>query len=321
MADDDTTLHYVVPKSYAGLRVDVFLKSRLKKISRTRVRQIIESGNCTFRSRKPMTPASRVEGGDVICIRREQQDEVEVPLTYGVIHEDSRILVVNKPAGLPVHPTSRYVRGNLLTLLRKDFGPGPLNLCHRIDRETSGLVLLAKDLEGERFIKKQFSSRRVHKSYLALVRGHPSPPEGLVDAPLRRNPHARVHTKMEVASGPRILSPGKPARTRYRTLDRSRRYALVECFPETGRQHQIRVHMTHLGHPIVGDKIYGVSERVFLEFVKTGFTQALALELVMPRQALHAHSLSLLHPDGDRAVSYACELADDIRAVLEGDGP
>jgi 23S rRNA pseudouridine1911/1915/1917 synthase len=319
MADEDSTLLYVVPKSHAGLRVDVFLKSRLKKISRTRVRQIIESGHCTFRSRRPMTPSSRVEGGDVICIRREPQDEVEVPLTYGVIHEDSRILVVDKPAGLPVHPTSRYMKGNLLTLIRKDFGSGHLNLCHRIDRETSGIVLLSRDLDGERFIKRQFSSRKVHKSYLALVKGHPSPAEGLVDAPLRRNPYSRVHTKMEVAVGPRILSPGKPARTRYRTVDRSQRFALVECFPETGRQHQIRIHMAHLGHPIVGDKIYSVGERVFLEFIKSGFTEAVAPELLMPRQALHAHRLSFLHPDGSREVSFLSKLADDIRSVFEAD--
>jgi len=268
-----------------------------------------------------MKLSSRVEEGDVICIRREPQDEVEVPLSYGLVHEDARILVVDKPAGLPVHPTTRYMKGNLLTLLRRDFEPGPLNLCHRIDRETSGLVLLAKDLEGERFIKKQFSSRKVHKSYLALVKGHPSPPEGLVDAPLRRDPHARVHTKMEVAKGPPILSPGKPARTRYRTVGRSRRFALVECFPETGRQHQIRIHMAHLGHPIVGDKIYSVSERVFLEFVKYGFTQALAPELLMPRQALHAHKLSFSHPEEGRPVSFESELADDIRDVFEKDMP
>jgi 23S rRNA pseudouridine1911/1915/1917 synthase len=226
---------------------------------------------------------------------------------------------VDKPAGLPVHPTTRYLKGNLLTLLEKDFGTGSLHLCHRIDRETSGIVLLSRDLDGERFIKRQFSSRRVHKSYLALVKGHPSPAEGLVDAPLRRSPHSSVHTKMEVAVGPAVLSPGKPARTRYRTVDRSRRFALVECFPETGRQHQIRIHMAHLGHPIVGDKIYSVGERVFLEFVKRGFTEALATELLMPRQALHAHRLSFSHPDDGRTVSFTSELAGDIRAVFEAD--
>jgi len=319
-SDDEVILRYVVPKSYEGLRVDVFLKSRFKRISRTRVRQIIESGNCFFKNRKEMAPSSRVRAHDVICVRREMRDEVEVPAYYKVIHEDGRLLVVDKPAGLPVHPTSRYMKGNLVNLIKRSCSGSVPNLCHRIDRETSGIVLLAKDIEGERYVKKQFAARRVHKSYLALVKGHPNPAGGVIDAALRQSPHSRIHTQMEVAGEYEVINPGKSAVTRYKTVGLSSRYALVECIPETGRQHQIRIHMAHIGCPIVGDKIYSVSERVFLEFVKNGFTERIEQDLIIPRHALHAHTLSILHPDDRRRVTFKSELADDIGEVFKGDG-
>ena len=319
MPADDAIVQYVVPKSYAGLRADVFLRERLKKISRTRVRSIIESGTCWFKSGRQLSPSSRVDEGEIICMRRVEREEPQVPGTYGVIHEDDRILVVDKPAGLPVHPTSRYLKGNLLTLVRKRHSGRVLNLCHRIDRETSGIVLISKDLEGERLIKKQFSSRKVRKSYLALVLGHPEPASGTVEAALRRLPGAGIHTKMEVAGAYEVLDPGKPAVTRYRVLEVSRRFALVACFPETGRQHQIRIHMAHLGHPIVGDKLYSVSEKVFHRFTREGFSEGVAAELVLPRQALHAHTLSFLHPESAERVVFTAELAADIRQVFEQD--
>jgi 23S rRNA pseudouridine1911/1915/1917 synthase len=320
MPPDEIILRYVVPSSYAGLRVDVFLKSRLKKMSRTRVKEVIESGNCYFESRKEMSPAARVEANDIVCVRREvRDDEAQVPTHYGVIHEDGRLLVVDKPAGLPVHPTSRYMKGNLVSLLRRDFGGATLRLCHRIDRETSGILLVAKDLEGERFIKRQFATRGVRKSYMALVWGRLEPEAGVIDAPLRSTRGSRIRTKMEVADGEHFLHAGKPAVTRYRVAGRSRRFTLVECFPETGRQHQIRIHLAHLGHPIVGDKIYSVEERVFVDFCRQGFTPAVASRLVLPRHALHAHTLSFLHPDGGRRVEFSAPLAEDIRRVVDGD--
>jgi 23S rRNA pseudouridine1911/1915/1917 synthase len=317
---DDAILKYVVPRSYAGLRVDVFLRTRIRKISRTRVRQIIEKGNCFFSGRKGMTPASRVEADDVICIRRDAGEEVGVPEVYTVVYEDGRLLAVDKPAGLPVHPTTRYLKGNLTKLVEKDYGEGALRLCHRIDRETSGIVLFAKDLPAERIVKKQFAKREVHKSYLALVWGRPNPPRGVVDAPIRRDAGSRIHTKMEVVEKRDVIHPGKPSVTRYRTVEASRRFALVECIPETGRPHQIRVHLCHIGHPVVGDKLYGVGESVFLEFLRSGFNDRVARRLVMPRQALHSHTLSLLHPEDGRRISVTAGLAGDIRRVIEEDG-
>ncbi|MFH1437898.1 MAG: RluA family pseudouridine synthase [Pseudomonadota bacterium] len=319
MPAEEIILKYEVPPSYEGLRVDVFLKNRLKRTSRTKVKQIIESRNCYFESGREMTPSARVEAREIICIRREVKDEIEVPAHYGVIHEDRRILVVDKPAGLPVHPTSRYLKNTLVGLIRRDYGETSWNLCHRIDRETSGIVLLAKDLKGERFIKKQFADRQVHKSYLALVKGTPDPREGIIKAALRRNLFSRILMKMEIA-GEDDFEPGKVAVTRYITIDSSKRFALVECFPETGRQHQIRIHMAHIGNALVGDKIYGVSESLFLDFVKYGLTHRITSRLLLPRHALHAHSISFLHPDGGKPVQYTSPLAPDIRELFEADG-
>ena len=157
------------------------------------------------------------------------------------------------------------------------------------------------------------------KTYLALVHGHPDPPSGVVDAPLRMSRVSRIKIKME-AVRETDHGDGMPSRTFYEVLERSRSYALVECRPETGRQHQIRVHMCHAGHPIVGDKIYGQDESVFLRFIDTGLDDEMMETLVMPRQALHAHSIRFRHPASGDVVTLRCPLAEDIRLLLDSDG-
>jgi 23S rRNA pseudouridine1911/1915/1917 synthase len=194
----------------------------------------------------------------------------------------------------------------------------PPRLCHRLDRETSGIVVMAKDLESQRRIMRQFEDRKVRKSYLALVWGRPDPPRGTIDIPLRLSRVSKIRMKMETVLESDHGS-GLPSTTSYDTRESSNRFSLVSCMPETGRQHQIRIHMAHAGHPLVGDKIYGVDEDLFLEFIETGLSDDMLHRLLLPRHALHAASISLRHPATDEELFVESPLAEDIRTLFEGD--
>jgi len=313
---------YPVPPSCAGLRVDVFLKTRLKKMSRTRIKEMIESGNCYFEdSRKTLTAGTRVETSDVVCLKKiVSVGEEATPQNYELIYSDDDIIVVNKPAGLPVHPTTRYMKGNLLNLLRRDFPDSIVHLCHRIDKETSGILLLARNLESEKILKKEFRERVVKKSYLTIVWGSVEPDRGALNFPLREARGERIRTKMEVAVGARMFGSFKEAITRYRVIKKSKRFTLVECFPETGRQHQIRIHLKHIGHPVVGDKLYSIDEKTLMEFFNEGFESSKVREaLVLRRHALHAYSLEFVHPKTSRWLSFAAPLPVDMQELLDSD--
>lgn len=223
---------------------------------------------------------------------------------FTVLDETDDYIVVDKPAPLLVHPS---VPGNpptlldgLVGLLAYDIANGAsLSLINRLDRETSGLVLVAKHPRAARAFGLAMQRRQVEKEYLALVRGWPADDTFTVDAPLRR--------KGEVAPSPiwvkQIVHPGgAPSVTAFATVERftrpgGLRLALVRAFPKTGRMHQIRVHLAHAGHPVVGDKIYGPDERCYLDFIDTGWTPDLATRLLLPRHALHSSRLALKTPD------------------------
>ncbi len=273
-------------------------------------------GRCTLESGDPVRPSTRVATGDVLVVRRIVRDLLSLPDRYEVLLEDDRMYVVDKPAGMPVHPTSAYLRNTLVTLARRAVPSTPPRLCHRLDRETSGVVIMAKDIEAQRHLMRQFERREVAKTYVALVWGRPDPADGVIDAPLRLSRVSRIQMKMEVVA-PGDHGTGLPSRTRYRTLALSGRFALVECRPETGRQHQIRVHMTHAGHPLVGDKIYGVDERVFLGFIGKGLGDDVRESLLLPRHALHAGSVTFRHPGSGLPTTVGSPLPADIRDVSQ----
>lgn len=223
-----------------------------------------------------------------------------IPLV--ILHEDERILVVNKPAGLVVHPASGHWRGTLVAALlhhwrgpRPGLDPERLGLVHRLDKDTSGVLVVAKDADALEQLGAQFRARTVEKEYVAFVFGRPAATAGVIDAPIGRHP---VHRKqMAVRAG------GRPAVTRYEVVAADAEIAMVRLWPRTGRTHQIRVHLRALGHPIVGDAVYGKDP--------AGATARVG------RQALHAARLTFCHPESGERVSFVADLPADL-AVLVG---
>jgi 23S rRNA pseudouridine1911/1915/1917 synthase len=203
-----------------------------------------------------------------------------------VLHEDESLLVVNKPAGLVCHPTKGDVYSSLISRLRLYRGDGAVFLVNRLDRETSGVTLAAKTPEAAREVGKLFESRAVRKEYRAIVCGHPASEAGEIDAPLGRAEGSPV------AIQDAVRADGAPAVTRWRVLERFSRdgsaFASLSVEPGTGRKHQIRIHLAHAGHPIVGDKLYGGDPECYLRFVERRLTEADRRILRLPNQALHA---------------------------------
>jgi 23S rRNA pseudouridine1911/1915/1917 synthase len=282
------------------------------------VRIIIERGSCTLEGSGPIRPSTRLSPGDVLVIAREIRNPGPLPDHYDVLYEDEHLYVVDKPAGLPVHPTASYMKGTLVDQARQNLPDTPPTLCHRLDRETSGIVVLAKDRPSQTAVMLQFEKRTVGKSYIALVHGQPDPPAGRIDVPMRLSQVSRIKMKMETVAES-DHGEGLPSVTGYETLETSPRFALVRCRPRTGRQHQIRVHMTHVGHPLVGDKIYGVPEQLFIDFIDTGLTDEMLGILLLERHALHAASIRFRHPATGEVLDLESPLPGDIRSLFDQD--
>jgi 23S rRNA pseudouridine1911/1915/1917 synthase len=300
-----------VPAECDGWRLDHFLKQRIRRLSRTKICTIIESQVWLSNGRKPR-PALAVRAGDTIHIDRPAPIEPEVPREFPILASDAHFMAIDKPAGLPMHTTAKFWKNTLVAILRERFPEEGLQICHRIDRETSGVLLIARTREAASFLKRAFAARAVKKTYLALVHGIPAPSSGVIDAPMRLI-ESRSHLMMGCEPD------GLPAVTRYRVHTVFARHALVEASPETGRQHQIRVHLAHIGHPIVGDKLYGASEQAFMDYCDSGMTPALlTLFDGLPRHALHAARLIFPHPETKEMITVESPLPDDLGDYMKG---
>ena len=318
-------LRVPVGPDQGGRRLDHFLKEVLFWRSRTSIRRLIEKGAVLVGEGRKARPSLKVRTGQVITILLPPPPPAELPREplpqVPVLYEDESLLVVDKPAGLAVHPSGKRVGGTLIGILHARYpagpdGEGPLpRLCHRLDKETSGVLLVSKEERARHLLGRQFEERRVKKTYLALVEGVPDRKEGIVDLPLAPDPRSAVRLKMEARRDGR----GRPALTRYEVLRRGRRFALLEVRPATGRQHQIRVHLAALGHPIVGDKIYGPDERIFLHALEGRLTEEERERLVLPRHALHAWKLAFRHPFRRDEMEVEAPLPEDMAALLEED--
>jgi 23S rRNA pseudouridine1911/1915/1917 synthase len=298
-----------VPPECAGWRLDHFLKFRIRRLSRTKIRSIIET-QVKMPDGRRARPSSGVRSGEIIQLNRPAPKEPPVPRHFEVLAEDDTFLAIDKPAGLPMHTTAKFWRNTLVALLRERYPTERLQLCHRIDRETSGVLLIARLPEAATFLKKAFARRAMSKSYLAIVHGAP-PDEGVIDRPLQLL-DSPTKLKMGVVEG------GLPSVTHYRVLERHPEHALLACEPRTGRQHQIRVHLAALGHPIVGDKLYGAGEQQFMDYCDYGMTpELLAAFDGLPRHALHAHRLTFPHPRSGEAITVESPLPSDLRGFLD----
>ncbi|MFW6050542.1 MAG: RluA family pseudouridine synthase [Myxococcota bacterium] len=306
---DSIVLSFRVAREHAGQRLDRFVQSRIPRLSRTRAQQIVKA--CAYRpDGRRRRPSERVREEEVVLIVRPRFEEPETPRDFGIVHEDAHMLVVDKPAGLPVHPTATYHRNTLTYLLRQRYGDEQTpHIAHRLDRETSGIVVCGKHRDAERALKIAFERRRVHKTYLAIVRGELPAEEGAIELPMGPAREG-LHVLMEVRDD------GMPAVTRYRVLERRGAHALVRLALETGRQHQLRVHLAAVGAPIVGDKLYGPEgAQPFLDYIEEGLTPDLVRRVGHERQALHAAEVELVHPATGERVRLEAPLAPDLAAL------
>jgi 23S rRNA pseudouridine1911/1915/1917 synthase len=233
-----------------------------------------------------------------------------------VIHEDEALLVVHKPAGLVCHPTKGDAASSLIGRVRLHLGlEAEPQMVHRLDRETSGVMVFGKTAEASAELRRLWLGGWVTKEYLALVHGHPREDEGAIDARLGKDESA------EVSIRDRVRDDGAWARTRYRVVRRFEReeglFAVVRLWLDTGRKHQIRIHMAHLGHPLVGEKLYGGDESLYLDFVKRRLTDAHKARLLLANQALHAHRLWLPW-DGEERV-FQSRPEESFRAFVRGE--
>jgi 23S rRNA pseudouridine1911/1915/1917 synthase len=309
-----------VPPECAGMRLDRFVQSQLKRTSRTRTQAIITAG-CYGPDARRLYGNDRVKAEQHVLLWRAPWDEKAPDVEVPVVYEDAHLLAVNKPPGIPVHPTARYHQSTVVKMLEA-LRPGQrLRLSHRIDRETSGALLLAKDAEADRRVKAQFEARgSVDKYYIAITWGWPDEDRFRVEVPLELDPASRYKVKMRVAAE----GEGLAARTGCEVLGRrshpetGARYAMVRCHLETGRQHQIRLHLGSLGLPLVGDKLYGPDDGLFARGADGELTDEDRIVLELPRHALHAAELTLDHPMTGERLRIEAPLPDDLRAFWEG---
>jgi len=287
-----------VPAELAGMRLDRFVQSQLRSTSRTRARAIVKRGAYSVQGRA-RRPSERVRADERIALWRLPFEDTEGQAPLPVLYEDAHLLVIDKPPLVTVHPTARYHQNTVIKRLQAERPGQFLALIHRLDRETSGILLLARSLEAERAFKRKLEERSlsqqsdeqrgVEKIYLALTRG--VPPNGLIDVPMETDIDNPLRVKMRIASP----GSGLDARTSLTVRETRGGYAWVECALHTGRQHQIRLHLSHLGCPVVGDKLYGPDERLLARAADDELSEADLALLELPHHALHAHVYRMLH--------------------------
>lgn len=309
---DATQLSLTIPHDLGGLRLDVALQRLLPEHSRSRLQSWIKSGLVTLDT-QVCTSKTKVWGGEKVLVNVQAKPEdnafVAQDIPLNIVFEDDHILVINKPAGMVVHPAAGNWEGTLLNALL--FHAPQLHdvpragIVHRLDKDTSGLLVVAKTLSAQTNLVRQLQARTVKREYRAIVWGQLWR-NGKVDQPIGRHPRSR--TKMA------INRMGKPAVTRYEILERFSVQTYLRCNLETGRTHQIRVHMQFLKAPLVGDPVYGFQGIVPIR----AMTQTLRDEVSQfNRQALHAIKLGLMHPATNEFMEWQIELADDMKALLE----
>lgn len=297
-------------------RLDRFLGSTIGRLSRSRIHRIIGSGRVRVEGAcAQVRPALRVRAGQVVVVRKPASDEPPCRTDVTILHRDDDLLVVAKPGDLVVHPSARYVRHTLIGWIADRWGEDHRwHVVHRLDRETSGVVVLARRGAPAAFVKRALQERRVRKTYLAVCHGHLTMGR-TIDAPLGPARSSRVRIKMGVAE-----AGGRPARTFVQPIGygwyKRSPITLVRARPVTGRQHQIRVHLASVGHPIFGDKLYGGDETIFLDMAEGRCdAQAAARRAGFPRQALHAARIVLPHPKGG-ILAVSAPPPDDLAPLM-----
>jgi 23S rRNA pseudouridine1911/1915/1917 synthase len=296
-----------MPLAWAGQRLDQALAALLPEYSRSRLAVLIKE-SAVLVDGAPVAAKHKVKSGErvAITLKPREQDLAFRPeaIPLDIVYQDDALMVIDKPAGLVVHPAAGNWSGTLLNaLLHHDPELARVpraGIVHRLDKDTSGLMAVARTEAAQLDLVRQLQARTVKREYLALVQGNVRR-DGTVDAPIGRHP--RVRTKMA------IVGNGKPAITHYRVLERMPLHSLLECRLETGRTHQIRVHMQSIGHPIEGDLIYGAKAVAAQEVLRDAIKR-------FNRQALHARRLAFVHPVSKKALNFEAPVPDDMQELI-----
>lgn len=312
MTGGHSEVEIVLDASHAGWRLDRALAAAVPALSRERLKVLTKAGALTREGKAVRDPAAKVKGDERFTLaipapEPAHNEPQEIPLP--IVFEDEHLLVVDKPAGLVVHPAAGNRDGTLVNALLHHCGdslsgiggvarPG---IVHRIDKDTSGLLVIAKHDKAHEGLAKQFAAHSIDRRYLAIVSGVPRQSEGTVDAPLARSPQNRK--KIAIVKEGR----GKRAVTHWKRLENLHDAALVECRLETGRTHQVRVHMASIGHPLVGDPVYGRGKSTHRKLLN---------QLDFKRQALHAAHLGFIHPVTKGRLSFDSALPSDMQELF-----
>lgn len=303
-------LTILIPERMSGLRLDVALSEMLPDYSRSKITAWIKSGDALI-EQKTFKPKDKSNGMEVIELKisKSQNNDwsaEDIPLS--IVFEDGDIIVVNKPAGMVTHPGAGNRNGTLANaLLHYDSNLKLLDragIVHRLDKDTSGLLVVARNEKSQKNLVEQMQMHSVSREYSAIVYGH-MVAGGTVDEPISRDSRDRVKQA--------VSKSGKEARTHYRVIDRFQNHTHIKAVLETGRTHQIRVHMSHIGYPLIGDPIYGGKVR----FPKKASEELKVALKNFNRQALHAKKLSLTHPSSGSTLSWKVPIPDDMLAILE----
>jgi len=306
-----STLTGAIPPEAAGWRLDRALAAAAPILSRERIKRLIAAGNVTLNDRQVRDPAIRTTAEDrfaIVVPEAVAADNEAQAIALTIVHEDEHLIVIDKPAGLVVHPAAGNLDGTLVNALLHHCrgslsgigGVARPGIVHRIDKDTSGLIVAAKTDRTHEGLAAQFAKHSIDRGYLAIVNGQPAA-TGIVDAPLARSPVNRQ--KIAIVTGPR----GKRAVTHWRVVIPLDRAALVECRLETGRTHQIRVHMASIGHPLIGDQVYGISKTVHRPLLE---------RLGFRRQALHAARLGFIHPATGKQLTFESAVPADMQELF-----
>ena len=315
---NNETQIYHVQKEHRGTRLDQFLISATEDMSRTYLQRLIRNGDVTINDKVMKQPSYLLRDGDRVCLTLPPPRPLDtiapenIPLD--ILHEDSHLLVLNKPAGMLVHPANDVNVGTLVNALLAHCtdlsGIGGVErpgIVHRLDKDTSGVLVVAKTDVVHRGLSAQFEKHNITRQYIAVVCGVPAEAIGTIDAHIARS--RRDRRRMTT-----IKTGGRHAVTHYEVLERYPQFALVQLTLETGRLHQIRVHLQHIGHPVVGDAVYGGEQRALNDAETAKLKQALAK---LKRQALHARLLGFTHPVTGENLTFSAPMPKDMQQVVD----